>query len=493
MAKTSKKSLGEVLRTAPIMWLGETDIPNTRLLVFTNDGNFKWCLVKNQPTMLSLQGPEETILFSQDIFKMIYEVFPKLKEKGIGIDKPDLTELPKGMKITKDFNKEFLDRKIKPLPLEDPSHNFNLKDHLTSLGADVSEYEYISVKATNDFTIDYTPIVEGYDKYDPELLKYMEDVSKYKSWKMTKPVPYQLLFNGTFRGLIAAGKAGCGKSSDFRVACALHNYPGLHVQCTPNMEEDFLVGKWQPKEDGTGYEFKYGPLALAVKYDCGLLIDEFNLMPSGNMSCINSLLDDSGTLDLPNGEVLHRGPNFRLVLTCNPGYLGTFKPNSATLDRLITVRYPDLDKKTLIERLKQNTHYDNENVLEVFADKWDSLREIFESKNMDTEVTYRGAERFIEILKNKIKNGVDISVAEAFTMAFIDQTCLGDSLSDPEIADLLEVAKPYISDIEEAINNTSGDAMPIGTLHLDAPTPGLDDEDDIFNVIGDDGTPLEEE
>jgi MoxR-like ATPase len=338
---------------------------------------------------------------------------------------------------------------------------------------------------------------------------------------MTKESIYRMLDMGCYRGLIAAGPAGTGKSTDPLIYCAKNEIPVIVFQCTPGTDEDVLLGKWQPKE-GEGnskflelinnlttklsvlskeemldivktyevtlndsinnYIFQPGPLSLGVIYDCFVVINEANYMPSANFSTLNSLMDDNAQLLLPNGRVIKRGKNFRLILTVNPGYRGTNMFNEATLNRFATVYYEPITKKILIERLKQESGYKNEKVLEAVAEQFDKLRGIYQSKNMETEVTYRNTIRFLRMLLL----ASDKPIEKQFDMAFVNNAVFEMNDIQVELTNLKEVRKDLLSDIKSAL--AEGTEEVVEASWTCSPQVNIDD---LTSQIGDDGSLLE--
>jgi MoxR-like ATPase len=145
--------------------------------------------------------------------------------------------------------------------------------------------------------------------------------------------------------------------------------------------------------------------------------------------------------------MLKRGKNFRLILTVNPGYRGTNMFNEATLNRFATVYYEPISKKTLIQRLKQETGYKNDKVLEAIAEQFDSLRGIFQSKNMETEVTYRNTSRFVKM----ILLAPDKSLEKQFDMAFVNNAIFEMNDIAVELKELKEVRKDMLNNIKLAL------------------------------------------
>ncbi len=308
----------------------------------------------------------------------------------------------------------------------------------------------------------------------------MVDTSKYKTYIMDKKDEYEMLDLGCFCGIIAAGPAGTGKSTDPLIYCAKEEIPVVVFQCTPGTEEDAIIGNFIPNASG-GFSLKRGPLANAIEQDCWLVINEANYVPSGILSCLNSVMDDNAQVLLDDGSMLKRGNNFRLILTVNPGYRGTNMFNEATLNRFATVYYEPINKKTLISRLKQESGYKNDKVLEAVAEQFDKLRGIYQSKNMETEVTYRNALRFLKM----ILLTPHISIEKQFDMAFVNNAIFEMNDIQVELNDLKDIRKDMLNDIKSALNEGTED---VTEASWSCSPPQVDLDLEMDGIVGDDGS-----
>lgn len=508
--KNVKGSFADELRSAAYIWLGNTNIENTYILLVNFNKTTHWVVVENNEDNVTLRAPKGTTALSQEIFTALYEVNPSWKKKETGTINTSV--LPKGLSIVSDCNDTCYKKGIKPLK------QTTVIPFLDNLGINITMYEYTALSVDNSHTLSPQPIVRGYENYPKEVLKYMVDTSKYKNYTLTKKDEYDMLDIGCYRGIIAAGGAAGGKTTDAFTFAWDRQVPIIDYQCVHNTEADDIIGKYVPATDKyaplrelfrsiiasedtgedekiaaqksldslppvpTGFEFLYGPLALAVKYDCLFSGQEWNYAPSTVQSIVNSLMDGNGRMTLPNGEVLTVGPNFRMFLTVNPGYRGTNMFNEATLNRFATVYYEPISKKTLIERLKLESGYKNEKVLEAIAEQFDKLRGIYQSKNMETEVTYRNALSFLKM----ILLAPDKSLEKQFDIAFINSTLFEMNDIQVELNDLKEVRKDMLNDIKSALAEGTEEVTEASWTC----SPQVD-FDDLTSQIGDDGSFLD--
>ena len=438
MAKKEVKSLAEKLKSSAYIWLGNTNIDGTRVLLFTNHNNILLYLIEEDEETIVLKSSKDNLKIKGEVFKILYEVYPDWKKLGTG--NVETSKLPKGLSITSDCNEDLFAKSIKPLK------ESTVKARLEQEGINISLYNYTKLTVDNSHTLTKASITSKVESYPEEVQKHFKDVSKYKDYEVDKKDEFTMLDAGCYLGIIAAGPAGTGKTTDFFTDSAQKDIPVIDFQCLHNTESEDLFGKFIPKEEG-GFVFIYGPLALAAKYDTRMSIQEFNYAPTAVQSALNSFMDDNGTMTLPNGEVIERGPNFRLFLTVNPGYRGTNMFNPATLNRFATVYYPPITKEVLIARLQKETGYKNTKVLETIADKFDKLRDIFESKNMETEITYRNVSRFLKM----ILLAPEVSIEKQFDMAFVNNAVFEMNDIPTELQDLKDISKEYIKEIKDAL------------------------------------------
>lgn len=471
--KNNKESFADVLRTSAYVWLGKTDIDSTYVLLVNFNKTTHWVVVEDNEDNITLRAPKETNALSQEIFTALYEINPAWKKKETGTINTSL--LPKGLSILADCNDTCYKRGIKPLK------QTTVIPFLDNLGINITMYEYTALSVDNSHTLSKDWVDKGYSNYSPDVLSIMVDTSKYKTYTMDKLDEYTMMDMGCYSGIVAAGPAGTGKSTDPLIYCAKEEIPVVVFQCTPGTEEDAIIGNFIPNASG-GFSLKRGPLANAIEQDCWLVINEANYVPSGILSCLNSVMDDNAQVLLDDGSMLKRGKNFRLILTVNPGYRGTNMFNEATLNRFATVYYEPISKKVLIQRLKQESGYKNDKVLEAVAEQFDKLRGIYQSRNMETEVTYRNALRFLKM----ILLAPEISIEKQFDMAFVNNAIFEMNDIQVELHDLKDIRKDMLNDIKSAL--AEGTEEVTESSWTCSPQVNIDD---LTSQIGDDGSFLD--
>lgn len=478
MAKVNK-SFADELRSAAYIWLGNTNIDNTQIFLTNFNKNTHWILVENNEDNITLKAPKETLALSHEIFAALYEIYPDWKKKNTG--KVNTTALPKKIEVTSDCNETLFNKNIKFLP------EGKVLRKLKDLGIGIDNYEYTEIKVDN--SSNYKPeLCTRNAKLDPAVLPYLFDINEYKTYKISDEEEcfLRMLDEKCYVSLLLMGKAGCGKSTAPLVYCAHNNLNVIVSECVAGMDADFLTSNFVPNKSG-GYDLIWGPLVYAFAYGTWFVLNEVNYADPGTVSTIHSMIDGMGHVRLHDGSIVKRHPDFRLILTGNPGYAGTLRLNEATKNRCAMYHYPEISKETLIERLEFQSGNHNRQLLEVVANSFDSIRGIYKTKNFTTDTTFRNAERFLHMLyveRENIKKNPKL-IDLQFDMAFVYNAI--DDMNDIEIeiSDMQDVRKSFVEDIKNAFNNDSDVKEASWTCQ---PEPDLDD---LTSQIADDGSFLD--
>ncbi|WP_088549658.1 AAA family ATPase [Paenibacillus aquistagni] len=123
--------------------------------------------------------------------------------------------------------------------------------------------------------------------------------------------------------------------------------------------------------DGENVEYRFYPSEIVRAYHHGYLLEiqEPNVIrDAAVLMALNSALELDGSINLPT-EVIHRHPDFIVVITTNRSYAGARPLNEALRDRIQHAEKMDLPSKAvMIERAIAKTGYQNEQVLDVLAE-----------------------------------------------------------------------------------------------------------------------------
>lgn len=156
--------------------------------------------------------------------------------------------------------------------------------------------------------------------------------------------------------VLLIGETGVGKTSAVKQLAHLRQQPYIRVNMTGFTVPDDLIGTKSVRATKHGNEtyYEHGIITNAMQRGAILVIDEINATTPDCLFILHGLLDEDRQITLPNGDVIHPHPNFRVFATCNPDYEGTKSMNKAFLDRfpiIITVdTLPADEEKELLQK-----------------------------------------------------------------------------------------------------------------------------------------------
>jgi len=128
------------------------------------------------------------------------------------------------------------------------------------------------------------------------------------------------------RGLpmILKGPTGCGKTRFVEHMAWRMKLPLITLACNEDMTASDLVGRYLLDAQGTVWHD--GPLTVAVRYGAICYLDEVVEARQDTTVIIHPLTDERRMLPLDKrGELVKAHPDFRLVVSYNPGYQSAAK------------------------------------------------------------------------------------------------------------------------------------------------------------------------
>lgn len=139
------------------------------------------------------------------------------------------------------------------------------------------------------------------------------------------------------------GPTGCGKTRFIEHMAWRIGKPLVTVACHEDMTAADLVGRFLLDADGTVWHD--GPLTIAVRYGAICYLDEIVEARQDTTVVIHPLTDDRRILPLEKkNELVRAHPDFRLVISYNPGYQSVIKDlKESTKQRFIALdfSYPE--------------------------------------------------------------------------------------------------------------------------------------------------------
>lgn len=142
--------------------------------------------------------------------------------------------------------------------------------------------------------------------------------------------------------MILKGPTGCGKTRFVEYMAWRLKRPLITLACNEDMTSSDLVGRYLLDANGTVWHD--GPLTLAARYGAICYLDEVVEARQDTAVIIHPLTDDRRILPLDKrGEIVHAHPDFRLVVSYNPGYQSVakdLKPSTKQRFGALDFNYP---------------------------------------------------------------------------------------------------------------------------------------------------------
>lgn len=150
--------------------------------------------------------------------------------------------------------------------------------------------------------------------------------------------------------MMLKGPTGCGKTRFIEYMAWRLKRPLVTLACNEDMTASDLVGRFLLDAEGTRWQD--GPLTRAVRFGAICYLDELVEARADTTVLIHPLTDARRQLPLAaTGELLHAHPDFRLVVSYNPGYHGVHKTLKASTRQRFTALefgYPDAAREAAI-------------------------------------------------------------------------------------------------------------------------------------------------
>lgn len=166
--------------------------------------------------------------------------------------------------------------------------------------------------------------------------------------------------------ILLVGPKATGKNVLAENLAYLFSRPCKTVSFHINTDASSLIGS-DTFKDGE-VQFRPGPIYQAAGDGSFAILDEINMARNDAVAVLHAALDYRRVIDLPGYESIRLNPSTRFIATMNDGYLGTRELNEALLsrfmiiripaigkselDKLLSIRYPNLNKKVRLALVK---------------------------------------------------------------------------------------------------------------------------------------------
>lgn len=175
--------------------------------------------------------------------------------------------------------------------------------------------------------------------------------------------------------ILLEGDAGSGKTQLAKALSADFGLPYAKVTCFADMDKSDVLGSILPvlpEDDNNteGVTYKYYPSEIVRAYENGWLLEIQEptvIRDAAVLMSLNSALEPDGSINLPT-RIVHRHPDFIVVITTNRGYNGCRPLNEALRDRVQHSEKMDLPPvEVMTERAAAKTGCTDEGLLMTFA------------------------------------------------------------------------------------------------------------------------------
>ena len=172
------------------------------------------------------------------------------------------------------------------------------------------------------------------------------------------------------------GPTGCGKTRFIEHMAWRFKKPLVTVACHEDMTAADLVGRFLLDANGTIWHD--GPLTIAVRHGAICYLDEIVEARQDTTVVIHPLTDDRRILPLEKkNELVRAHPDFRLVISYNPGYQSVIKDlKESTKQRFVALdfTYPEAEAEAEIVAHEAGIDRDDAKKLVKIAERTRNLK-----------------------------------------------------------------------------------------------------------------------
>lgn len=190
----------------------------------------------------------------------------------------------------------------------------------------------------------------------------------------------------------------------------------------------------------SGYDFVYGPLVQAMKRGYIFELQEPTvIVQEGVLTGLNGLLDQSGSIELPTGEVVRRHKDAVVIFTSNIHYHGCRSLNQSVLSRMHLILDVELpDDEELAKRVMNRTGFTDKPQLMKMIATTHQIAEYCEENSITDGVTgMRELEQWVMSyqITGDLMRSAQMTILSSSTANTEDQKSIKETFLDPQYAE----------------------------------------------------------
>lgn len=435
--------------------------------------------LSNTSLGVTVQGLKEDLKYLKPTLRnLIPLVIPKASKKEINFNEVFALDSVYSI-VESDINQHLYDNDYKYLCKED------IESILDAKKIDHSTYVYTEIVIKNEYELDEIThaLPEGYDKYPEIVTSRMINKPIYKMMKGThvKEI-YKALKLGYH--VILVGEPGTGKTTDVAILGSLYEIPVLNALAHKDFTNEDILGAQATNASGK-IAFIPANGGISVEHSGIYFVDEATAS-SCIASTLNALADDTSVIQLPNGELIKKHKDFRLILSYNPGANETFMLPESTTSRFVVIYYDQITEEQFIDRITFNCGgFNNSKFLKELYKTFINTSEYCKSCNYSISINSRCFERFLNSILLDDKISLEEWHKEFSNNVFSSVAYARENIDSSQIKDLDKVAEPWVDKLYEIYHeaDTTSDDSSAGGFKID--TAVVEDMDAVEDYLDD--------
>lgn len=255
-----------------------------------------------------------------------------------------------------------------------------------------SDNETIQIGNKDSFAIENKFILDNNIKDDDKLFIPKLDLANIKVsrkvYNLTKMIKEEFNSANKVNNLLFYGPSGSGKSTAAKIIAQLLGLPYRFLNLSLNTDEYHLTGEFVPTGKN---EFSLTETSFVKAFRDGGIIElvELNYARPGVLGVLNSALDDTQRIALPNGKIIKRNPSCIIIATTNVGYAGCQQTNLSFIDRFHKIiNFNKLTDKDLLDIIVKNSGNNDESLINKMIAVSNKIGDFVKQNEIESDICF---------------------------------------------------------------------------------------------------------